>query len=182
MDTIKKVRGKYGMKFTEAVDYSVDKKKQLIYNVVEKVCGVDLDDEAGDNEEHSGVESGEESTNSDNIKDAAESDEYQTDEDSADEESEESHDNETAVDEGEIWQELKDDAAKFDVDILQIVASYIRLCLALKRDAVYKSVMETVYHAMVINEKDFDNALDFAIQTRKFLILQAYQKAKHVAC
>ena len=42
--------------------------------------------------------------------------------------------------------------------------------------------METLDHAMVINEKDFDNALDFAIQTRKFLILQAYQKAKQIAC
>ena len=30
--------------------------------------------------------------------------------------------------------------------------------------------------------KDFDEALDFAIQERQFLILQAYQKAKHVAC
>ena len=55
-------------------------------------------------------------------------------------------------------------------------------CLALKRDAVYKSVMETVDHVMVINEKDFDEALDFAIQKRKFLILQAYQKAKQMAC
>ena len=29
--------------------------------------------------------------------------------------------------------------------------------------------METLDHAMVINEKDFDNALDFAIQKRKFV-------------
>ena len=28
----------------------------------------------------------------------------------------------------------------------------------------------------------FDETLDFAIQKRQFLILQAYQKAKHVAC
>ena len=32
MDTIKKGREKYGMKLKEAVDYAVDKKKQLIYN------------------------------------------------------------------------------------------------------------------------------------------------------
>ena len=43
--------------------------------------------------------------------------------------------------------------------------------------------METVKYAMDIDhEKDFDDALDFALQLRRFLILEASQKAKHMAC
>ena len=43
--------------------------------------------------------------------------------------------------------------------------------------------METVDQVvMVINETDFEDALDFAVQKRKFLILQTYQKAKQMAC
>ena len=48
-----------------------------------------------------------------------------------------------------ILQELYDDA----VDILEIVASYIRLCQTLKHDNVYESVMETIEHAMDINRQ-----------------------------
>ena len=40
--------------------------------------------------------------------------------------------------------------------------------------------METV--DQVINEKNFDDALDTAIQKRRFLIGQAYEKAKQIAC
>ena len=82
----------------------------------------------------------------------------------------------------EIWVQLYDDATKLDADILNIVASYIRLCHALKHDPVYQAVMETVDYAMHINKaKTFNNALDFALETRKFLILQAYAKAKTIA-
>ena len=43
--------------------------------------------------------------------------------------------------------------------------------------------METVKYAMDINhKKNFDEALDFAIQLRRFLILEASQKAKQMAC
>ena len=83
----------------------------------------------------------------------------------------------------EIWVQLYDDATKLDADILNIVASYIRLCHALKHDPVYQAVMETVDYAMHINKaKTFNNALDFAIETRKFLILQAAEEAMRVAC
>ena len=67
--------------------------------------------------------------------------------------------------------------------VQDIVASYIRVCYALKSDTVYESIMETLEYALYINkEKDFDDALDFAIEKRKFLILQAYAKAKTIAC
>ena len=35
---------------------------------------------------------------------------------------------------------------------------------------------------ILIDKKNFDEALDFAIQKRKFLILQAFGKAKIIAC
>ena len=54
---------------------------------------------------------------------------------------------------------------------------------ALKHDPVYQAVMETVDHAMHINKaKTFNNALEVAIETRKFLILQATEEAMRVAC
>ena len=34
----------------------------------------------------------------------------------------------------------------------------------------------------IIRFKDFDDALDFAVQLRRFLILHASQKAKQIAC
>ena len=43
MQGIQRVRDIYGMKFTEAVKYIVNKRKQLIYDTVERICGVDLD-------------------------------------------------------------------------------------------------------------------------------------------
>ena len=43
--------------------------------------------------------------------------------------------------------------------------------------------METVKYAMDINhEKTYEQALDFAVQRRRFLILHASQKAKQIAC
>ena len=43
--------------------------------------------------------------------------------------------------------------------------------------------METVDYAMYAKkEKNFDDALDFAIQKRKFLIAQASEKAIKLAC
>ena len=83
----------------------------------------------------------------------------------------------------EIWSQLTNDAKNLGTNILDIVSSYIRVCHALKSDTVYESIMETLEYALYINkEKDFDDALDFAIEKRKFLILQAYAKAKTIAC
>ena len=43
--------------------------------------------------------------------------------------------------------------------------------------------MDTVDYAMDINkEKDFDDALDFAIEKRQFLIIKAAEEATQVAC
>ena len=107
-------------------------------------------------------------------------DEYDESED--DDEDSEDTDYEEDDDE-EIWSQLSNDAKNLGTNILDIVASYIRVCHALKSDTVYESIMETLEYALYINkEKDFDDALDFAIERRTFLILQAYAKAKTIAC
>ena len=59
MQGVQRVRGEYCMEFNEAVAYTVNKKRNLIYNTVERICGEDLDDESdGGNEEQSDVKSG----------------------------------------------------------------------------------------------------------------------------
>ena len=183
MKTIQTAKEKYGMKFKEAVDYSVDKQKDLICDIIDSE---ESDDEDSSNDasdgDHDDVASDGHHTIDDN---ESSSDNPDSDDDMASDATDDdiaSSDNEND-DYDEIWTQLNDDATKLDADILNIVASYIRLCHALKHDPVYQAVMETVDHAMHINKaKTFNNALDFAIETRKFLILQAAEEAMRVAC
>ena len=206
MKTIKNARDKYGMKFKEAVDYAVNKKKHTIYNIGELMCEIDSGDETNNNEklnhtdedttdsdsdDNDSIGSESDSDDNDSIDSESDSDDNdstgsESDSDDSSDESDSEHSDDSdseSTDNGEIWKELYDDAVKFNVDILEIVASYIRLCQTLKHDAVYESVMETVEYAIDIDkEKNFDDALDFAVQKRKFLILQAFGKAKMEAC
>ena len=185
MKTIQTAKDKYGMKFKEAVDYSVDKQKGLIYDIIDSeesydedssndASDGDHDDDATESDGHHTIDDAESSSDIPDSDDDMASD--GTDNDIA------SSDNEND-DYDEIWTQLYDDATKLDADILNIVASYIRLCHALKHDPVYQAVMETVDHAMHINKaKTFNNVLEVAIETRKFLILQATEEAMRVAC
>ena len=185
MDTIKKGREKYGMKLKEAVDYAVDKKKQLIYNAVD---GIDSDDQDEPEDDDSCGNASECDNIEDNNNDDEDGDESEDNEDNENDEneydeSEEDSEADTDYEDEEIWSQLSNDAKNLGTNILDIVASYIRVCYALKSDTVYESIMETLEYALYINkEKDFDDALDFAIEKRKFLILQAYAKAKTIAC
>lgn len=205
MKTIQNARDKYGMKLKEAVDYSVNKKKDLINNIIDSECT----NNGQNNEESSSEDSSNDASDSDPgdiDSNATESDGHHTEEkdndsisssdipdndediacdatESSDIDSGSSDTEDCYDDKDEIWEELNDDAAKFDVDILEIVASYIRICPALKHDPVYQAVMETVDYAMDINEeKTFNDALDFVIQKRQFLILKAAEEATRVAC
>ena len=81
------------MKFKEAVDYSVNKKKDLIYNVI--------DDDRSDSDDSNADSDGGDSHTSEN-----------TDSDDGDIDTD-----------NEIWEELNDDAVQSGIDILDIVGS-----------------------------------------------------------
>ena len=102
MQGVQRVRDEYCMEFNEAVAYIVNKRKQLICDTVEKICGVDLDEESDivDNEEENNTtdEDADDADNGDDSIDDEEGEDYYTDND-------------------EIWKELYDDASVLNKDI-----------------------------------------------------------------
>ena len=48
MQGVQRVRDKFNMEFNEAVAYTANKNKNLIYNTVERICGVDLGEESSE--------------------------------------------------------------------------------------------------------------------------------------
>ena len=78
------------------------------------------------------------------------------------------------------WCLILEDAENGNRDVLESFKKYILLCRRLKRDETYKTVMQTVKTA-IDDGLDVDDALDFAVDRRKFLILRTAAGAKREA-
>ena len=86
---------------------------------------------------------------------------------SSDEEEELSKDEEISID---IWNYLHNEEVIKEVPITTLYKQLVLISKALKQDEIHQAAMHTVTKAREEEEMDFREALDYAIDKRKFLI------------
>ena len=119
----------------------------------------------GDNDEDDNMESTVEEDESDNGD--IESDNGDT---------EDSSTNEFEID---IWDVIDQEASKYDNgDLAEAVKMHIILCRSLKKDSTVQAIMETLRQAKEDFNMNFIEALDYAVDKRKFLIQRTWAKWK----
>ena len=113
----------------------------------------------------------------DNMEDAVEedgSDNSDTESDNSD--TEDSSKNELEID---IWNVIDQEASTYeDGDLSEAVKMYILLCRSLKKDSTVQAIMETLRKAKEEHNMHFTEALDYAVDKRKFLIQQTWKEWK----
>ena len=145
----------------EALDYAVHKGRNLIFRII-----------------HDKDTAGEESSHEEDAESSDEEEESSEDDDNM----EESDDDEEDEDEEEIniWYLISKEAKKDNCSVLKIFKQYVLFCRSLKRDEVYKTIMEAVQEK-IKEDMDFDEALHSVVDKRQFLILRTANKIKQIA-
>ena len=69
-----------------------------------------------------------------------------------------------------IWHHLHNESERRQTHLIFLYKELVLLSKALKRDEIHQAVMRTVERAQEEEEMDFLEALDFAIDKRKFLL------------
>ena len=75
----------------------------------------------------------------------------------------------------DVWEELKMKANSTNESFLEIYKEAVVFTKSLKRDETHLKVMETFNKAQEEDDMDFQEALDFAVDRRKFLIVREFQ-------
>ena len=105
------------------------------------------------------------------------------DTDDSESETEDSSDEEGEVD---VWETINATAEKdadeheceLEESITESMKTSINICRSLKRDDTVKAIMETLKRAQEDDNMKFSEALDYAIDKRKFIILRTWRKWK----
>ena len=105
-------------------------------------------------------------------KHSEESSEDESDSESVDENTDESS-NEPTVD---VWNVIKSEAAADGENILEQYKRNVIFCRSMDDDTIHKEVMRTLEKAQEDEEMDFQEALDYAVDKRKFLIFRELGK------
>ena len=115
---------------------------------------------------------------------------YQSDESEDDvdvestvEEDELASDNEQlSSDEGEVdvWKVITEEADDEAGGVLQAFKRNVFFCRSLKRDETYQAVINTLEKVKDDEEMNFAEALDYAVDKRKFIIFRSAKEAEHV--
>ena len=79
-------------------------------------------------------------------------------------------------DEGDIWCLMLQEIEEDNFDELDAFKMYILYYQSIKRDNVFRAIMKTL--VLVRGDMDFEEALNFAVERNKSLILQAIKKAR----
>ena len=92
---------------------------------------------------------------------------------SGEEEIDETYDSDEDIQEDyriNIWHHLHNESERRQTHLIFLYKELVLLSKALKRDEIHQAVMRTVERAQEEEEMDFLEALDFAIDKRKFLL------------
>ena len=81
--------------------------------------------------------------------------------------SENSDNEDDGLPEVNVWEDMADDS---DTDILEAYKQKVIYCRNMERDPVHISVMATLQRAQEEEGMDFNEALNYAVDKRKFLI------------
>ena len=87
-------------------------------------------------------------------------------------ESEEDGSAEEDDEEVDVWKVISDEAAEDDGDVVESYKRNVKFCRSLKHDETHQQVMKSLMRARDDEDMDFDEALDYAADKRKFLILK----------
>ena len=90
-------------------------------------------------------------------------DDGEQDEDDGDNEDEESS----------LWMDMKNEALDLKVSLLDLYKEKIMFHRNLKRTSIHRAVMQTLQRARDEEDMSFSEALDYAVDKRKFLILKS---------
>ena len=97
--------------------------------------------------------------------DYSDSESMSNDDDSDD--SEQSQDDEETID---IWETMFNECEETGLSINDIYKYKILFLRAMKKDETHKAIMQTLQRVRDEEDMDFEEALDFAIEKRRFLI------------
>ena len=75
----------------------------------------------------------------------------------------------------DVWKQMRDEADSTDTNFLDIYKDNVTFVKSLTRDETHKKVMETFKKAQTEDDMDFVEALDFAVDRRKFLIQREFE-------
>ena len=94
------------------------------------------------------------------------------------EESEEDGSAEEDDEEVDVWKVIADEAAEDDGDVVESYKRNVKLCRSLKHDETHQQVMKSLKRARDGEDMGFDEALDFAADKSKFLILKVVKTTR----
>ena len=80
----------------------------------------------------------------------------------------------------DVWKVITDEADDDDGGVLEAFKRNVLFCRSLKRDETYKAVISTLQNAKNNDDMDFEEALDYAVDKRKFLINRSANEANEV--
>ena len=82
--------------------------------------------------------------------------------------------------EADVWKVIKDEADDEDGGVLEAFKRNVLFCRSLKRDETYQAVIKTLEKAKDDEEMDFAEALDYAVDKRKFIVYRSANEAEQV--
>ena len=79
-----------------------------------------------------------------------------------------------------VWNVILDEARDGDISVLESFRRNVMFCRSLKRDETYRAVLKTLERAKDEEEMKFSEALDYAVDKRKFLIYKSADETEQV--
>ena len=87
--------------------------------------------------------------------------------------------NEEEVHEIDVWQVIDEETHQYDDgDLLEIVKRNIKFCRAFNRDKTIRAIKESLNQAKTHDYMDFQEAMDYAVDKRTFLIQRMWKEWK----
>ena len=80
-----------------------------------------------------------------------------------------------------VWNTILDDARDSNISVLESFKQNVMFRRFLRRDDTYQAVLKTLEKAKEDEEMDFSEALDYAVDKRKFLIYKSADETEQVA-
>ena len=78
----------------------------------------------------------------------------------------------------EVWLGIAEEAKDYNGDMLEAFKAVVLYTRKLRRNPTYEKIMETCRKAKDEDGMSFNEALNYAIEKRKYIILKAVEKAK----
>ena len=83
------------------------------------------------------------------------------------------NDGDNEDEESSLWMDMKNEALDLKVSLLDLYKEKIMFHRNLKRTSIHRAVMQTLQRARDEEDMSFSEALDYAVDKRKFLILKS---------